>query len=155
MRRANSARSLVRRFPAVHGGENGFALIEILIAFVVLAVGLGVLFSAVSTAMRANGRVVSSRGASRLAQSLLEEAGVSRKLVAGQREGTTAGVFRWRETITPVQIAAQQTEAPSMAPNQPTTAADVATYWVEITVQTKDGTVANLAALKLTSVATR
>jgi general secretion pathway protein I len=155
MSRAASARALGRRFPAGHGGEKGFALIESLIAFVVLAVGLGVLFSGVSTAMRADSRVISSRSAARVAQSLLEEAGISHKLVAGQREGTTGGAYKWHETITPIQIGAQQTEKPSMAPNQTTTAADLAAYWVEITVQTKDGTVANLAALKLTSQDTR
>jgi general secretion pathway protein I len=155
MNRSASTSARGRHFPARRGSEKGFALIEMLIAFVILAVGLGVLFSGVSTAMRADRRIMSGRVASRVAQSLLEEAGVSHGLIAGRREGTTGGIYRWRETITPIRFKAPQSEPRNPASSQSATDGGLAAYWVEVTVQTNDGAVADLAALKLTSEVTR
>ena len=155
MSRPVPVRALFKRSAAARGGKSGFALIEILIAFVILAVGLGILFSGITTAMRADRRVISSRGAARVAQSLLEEAGVSHKLAAAQREGTTGGTYTWHETITPVRINGLPSGPRSIAPNQMEPTTDLAAYWVDITVQARDGTAANLAALKLTSEARR
>jgi general secretion pathway protein I len=144
-----------RRLPTLRRGERGFALIEMIVAFVVLAVGLGVLFSGVSTAMRANRRVVSERVASHVAQSLLEEAGISHRLIAGQRQGTTGGIYQWRETIAPVRFKAPQSVPRNVATDQSAAGGGLAAYWVEVRVQTNDGAVANLAALKLSSEPTR
>jgi general secretion pathway protein I len=155
MSRSASTSAVDRRFPARRKGEKGFALIEMLIAFVVLAVGLGVLFSGVSTAMRADRRIMSGRVASRVAQSLLEEAGISHRLIAGQHEGMTGGIYRWRETITPIRLKTPQSEPGNVALNQSAADAGLAMYWVEVRVQANDGAVANLAALKLASEATR
>ena len=68
-------------------GERGFALIEILVAFVILALGLGAISAGVAMAMRSDGRTQTSRFASRVAQSRLEAAGIAEALVPGRREG--------------------------------------------------------------------
>src|ERR1700687_412308 len=91
---------LTLRIRAKRGGERGFALLEILVAFVILAIGLGAISTGVAVAMRADGRTQTSRVAFRLAQSRLEAAGTTATLVPGHREGRTANNYKWQETIT-------------------------------------------------------
>ena len=148
MSRPILTRATNRRAVCSRSRENGFALLEVLVAFIVLAVGLGALFGGVATAIRADGRMMSTRGALRVAQSRLEAAGIADVLVAGQRTGIAATNYRWRETITPVRIGMERPEPPGVVP-QVSANATLAPFWVEITVQAKDGTAARLAALKL------
>lgn len=150
-----------------HRRQRGFALIELLVAFVILALGLSAIFTGVAVAMRSDGRTQSTQIAFRLAQSRLEQAGVTEAFLPGSREGRMAENYSWRETITAVHIGARpqqkqdarpdtrsdnQADAKSNAkPGQPAGNNDVALYWVEVAVQAPDGTVARLAALKLAS----
>jgi general secretion pathway protein I len=154
-----------------HRRQRGFALIELLVAFVILALGLSAIFTGVAVAMRADGRTQSTQLAFRLAQSRLEQAGVTEALLPGYHEGRMAENYAWRETITAVHIGANpsqpadakpdtrsdnQADAKSNAkPGEQTGNKGVASYWVEIAVQAPDGTVARLAALKLASGATQ
>lgn len=129
-------------------GELGFALLEILVAFVILALGLGAISTGIAVAMRSDGRAQTSRLAVRLAQSRLEAAGVTGVLVPGLREGRMAGNYKWQETVRAVRrSAAPPLELRGVKPNQ--VVAGIGSFWVEISVQAADGTVANLAALKL------
>lgn len=150
-----------------HGRQRGFALIELLVAFVILAIGLSAIFTGVAVAMRSDGRTQSTQIVFRLAQSRLEQAGVTEALLPGYREGRMAENYSWRETITAVHIGAtpsqpqdakpdtrsdHQADAKTNAkPGQSARNNDVASYWVEVAVQAPDGTVARLAALKLAS----
>ena len=77
MKRQRFNRVYVRR-----RGERGFALLEILVAFVILALGLGAISTGVALAMRSDARTQTSRVALRLAQSRLEAAGISDVLYA-------------------------------------------------------------------------
>jgi general secretion pathway protein I len=141
MRRAQSRRRSIRR------GERGFALIEILVAFVILALGLGAILTGVAVAMRSDARTQVSRTALRVAQSRLESAGIAEALVAGSREGVIANKFRWRQTVTEIR--------PATDTRQPQGARPVAagpalrSFWVEVAVEGPDGTATKLAALKL------
>jgi general secretion pathway protein I len=148
MSRPGPTRAPNRRAVCGRPREDGFALLEVLVAFIVLAVGLGALFSGVATAIRTDGLMMSSRGAFRVAQSRLEAAGIADVLEEGQRAGIAANNYRWRETITPVRIGTVRPETPGVVP-QASANATLAPFWVEIMVQAKDGTVARLAALKL------
>jgi general secretion pathway protein I len=130
-------------------GERGFALIEILVAFVVLALGLGAISTGVAVAMRSDSRTQASRVALRVAQSRLEAAGVTEALVPGHREGRVSNHYKWQETITAVHLGAEPPELRGVKPGQTAANAGVAPFWVEIAVQAADGTVARLAALKL------
>jgi general secretion pathway protein I len=150
-----------------HRRQRGFALIELLVAFVILALGLSAIFTGVAVAMRADGRTQSTQIAFRLAQSRLEQAGVTEALLPGYREGRMAENYSWRETITAVHNGVRPSQPPDAKPDtrsdnqadaksnakpgQPAGNKDVATYWVEVAVQAPDGTVARLAALKLAS----
>jgi general secretion pathway protein I len=139
----------IRDFSARRCNERGFALLEILVAFVILAVGLGAISTGVAVAMRSDGRAQTSRVAFHLAQSRLETAGVTEALASGHREGRIADNYKWRETITAVHIGAEPTESRDGKPAQTVASAGIASFWVEIAVQAADGTVARLAVLKL------
>jgi general secretion pathway protein I len=150
-----------------HRRQRGFALIELLVAFVVLALGLSAVFTGVAVAMRSDGRTQSTQIAFRLARSRLEQAGVTEALLPGYREGRMAENYSWRETITAVHIGANPSQPAdakpdtrsdnqadaksSVKPGQPAGNKGVASYWVEVAVQAPDGMVARLAALKLAS----
>lgn len=126
--------------------QEGFALVEVIVAFVVLALGLGALAVGVTTAIRTDVRTESHRTALRLAQSQLELAGIAEDLAGGPRQGVIAGKYRWRQTATPVRLAgeARPDSRPATDVRLPLTA-----YWVEVTVQAERGTMVRLAALKL------
>jgi general secretion pathway protein I len=143
---ARSRRMLARR-----GGERGFALIEILVAFVILALGLGAISTGVVVAMRSDARTQVNRTALRVAQSRLEAAGISEALAPGYREGLVANKFRWRQTVTELRPASD-TRSPQGARPVPANGA-LKSFWVEVAVEAPDGTAIKLAALKLATEA--
>jgi general secretion pathway protein I len=143
---ARSRRVFTRR-----GGERGFALIEILVAFVILALGLGAISTGVVVAMRSDARSQVNRTALRVAQSRLEAAGISETLVPGTREGLIANKFRWRQTVTELRPASD-TRSPQGPRPVPANGA-LKSFWVEIAVDAPDGTAIKLAALKLATEA--
>jgi type II secretory pathway pseudopilin PulG len=142
---ARSRRVFIRR-----GGERGFALLEILVAFVILALGLGAISTGVVVAMRSDARTQVNRTALRVAQSRLEAAGISEALAPGYREGLVANKFRWRQTVTELRLASD-TRPPQARP-APANGA-LRSFWVEIAVEAPDGTAIKLAALKLATEA--
>jgi general secretion pathway protein I len=141
-----SKRRLARR-----DGERGFALIEILVAFVILALGLGAISTGVVVAMRSDARTQVNRTALRVAQSRLEAAGISEALAPGTREGLIADKFRWRQTVTELRPASD-TRQPQGGRPAPASGA-LRSFWVEVAVETPDGTAIKLAALKLATEA--
>ena len=76
-------------------GQQGFTLMEVLVAFAILTVALGGLMLAFSNGLRTTDRAVTISAATLQAQSLLEEVGESIPV----REGRTTGVLengaRW------------------------------------------------------------
>jgi type II secretory pathway pseudopilin PulG len=129
-----------------HKGERGFALLEILVAFVILALGLGAISTGVVVAMRSDARTQASRAALRVAQSRLEAAGISEALAPGYREGLVANKFRWRQTVSEVRAGDTR---PQQGARPPQANGELKSYWVEIAVEAPDGTATKLAALKL------
>jgi type II secretory pathway pseudopilin PulG len=143
---ARSGRMLARR-----DRERGFALLEILVAFVILALGLGAISTGVVVAMRSDARTQVNRTALRVAQSRLEAAGISEALAPGTREGVVADKFRWRQTVTELRPASD-TRPPQGGRPAPSSGA-LKSFWVEVAVETPDGTATKLAALKLAAEA--
>ncbi|WP_283815014.1 type IV pilus modification PilV family protein [Bradyrhizobium guangdongense] len=125
--------------------ERGFTLIEVLIAFIVLAVGLGTLMVGITTALRTDARVHNKHILNQIAQSRLEAAGRSAPLKSGRREGRI-GRYRWREVVTAVQLGKSTTQDGAATP-----ANMVVPSWVEVVVQDEAGLETKLAALKLAS----
>lgn len=123
--------------------QRGFTLIEVLIAFVVLAIGLGTLAVGITTALRADTKVHNKHILEQIAESRLEAAGRTGPLKGGRRAGSV-GRYRWMEIVTPVALGkagAQDAGAPR--------AATIVPSWVEIVVQDEAGLETRLAALKL------
>ncbi|MCG2632366.1 prepilin-type N-terminal cleavage/methylation domain-containing protein [Bradyrhizobium sp. WYCCWR 13023] len=128
--------------------EQGFALLEILIAFLILALGLGALAVGVAVALRSDARTNASRTAMRLAQSRLEMAGITTPLVPGHREGLIGGRYKWEETISEVHMVQSKGSGAAGKPADGTNLG-ATPFWVEIAVRTPDGVGARIAALKL------
>jgi general secretion pathway protein I len=148
-------RSPARRYRASakrRAGEHGFALLEILVAFVILAIGLGGMLVGVSVAMRSDARTQMNRTAVQVAQSRLEAAGMIETLVPGRLEGRSGNRYSWQQTVTAVQSAAAPGDQAGVKQRSPASSS-VFAYWVEVAVQAEDGAIAKLAALKLAPAA--
>jgi general secretion pathway protein I len=83
--------------------QQGFSLLEVLVAFAILSLSLGVLFQIFSSGVR--GTIVSEgyNKALIIAQSRLAEVGVDRPLEAGMEQGEAEEPYRWRVEVTPYQ----------------------------------------------------
>ena len=89
----------------------GFTLIEVLVAFVILAVALGVLMQVFSTGLR-NARVAENYTTATLyAESMLAAVGVEAPLAAGETSGDFDDRFRWRLDVQPYEIPDGDDEA--------------------------------------------
>jgi len=86
---------------AMHKQQSGFALLEILVAFSILALSLGVLMQIFSGSLRNVGVAHDQAQAVVLAQSLLASAGVETSLIAGENSGVIDDKFRWSLRINP------------------------------------------------------
>jgi general secretion pathway protein I len=81
--------------------QRGFSLLEILVAFSILALSLGVLMQIFSGSLR-NAEVTRDQAqAVALAQSLLASAGVEATLVPGESSDVLDDKFRWLLRVTP------------------------------------------------------
>lgn len=84
------------------GHARGYTLIEVLVAFAVLALALTVLLGTLSGATRQVRWSDDSGRAALHARSLLAQAGVGEVLEAGRREGELdAGRYRWQLDVAP------------------------------------------------------
>lgn len=78
----------------------GYSLIEVLIAFVIMAVVLGILFPSNTSLFVAIPRVQDRLLAQDYAQSRLATLGISQPIIAGTDQGTYRENWVWREIIT-------------------------------------------------------
>lgn len=89
--------------PVSRTPQHGFSLLEVLVAFSILALSLGVLMQIFSGSLRNAGASRDQAQAVALAQSLLASTGVETRLVAGESSGDVDGRLRWRVRATPFQ----------------------------------------------------
>ncbi|MCU7917753.1 MAG: prepilin-type N-terminal cleavage/methylation domain-containing protein [Candidatus Thiodiazotropha sp. (ex Epidulcina cf. delphinae)] len=84
---------------ALASTQRGFSLLEVLVAFTLLALTLGVVMQALSSNNR--GLVIAARysDAATLASSKLAEAGRVYPLEVSSHEGESGDTYRWRLTI--------------------------------------------------------
>lgn len=81
---------------------SGFTLIEVVVAFAILALVLGVVFEAVGTNAR-NARLAEQYTVATLwAESKLAALGIETDLVAGETQGQLPVPYRWRSRVTPI-----------------------------------------------------
>jgi general secretion pathway protein I len=101
-------------------GARGFTLIEIVVAFAILALGLGLTMQIATGALR-NARHAAQRTEAALyAKSLLDAAGVGERLEEGQDSGEFGEDYRWTLTVAKEEVEAEGTAGmdPSLSPVQ-------------------------------------
>ncbi|MEO6264735.1 MAG: prepilin-type N-terminal cleavage/methylation domain-containing protein [Luteimonas sp.] len=82
--------------------ERGYTLIEVIVAFAILALGLTLLLGTLSGAVKQVRWADEAGRAALHAQSLLDQTGVGEALEQGHREGTFEnGRYRWTLDVTP------------------------------------------------------
>jgi prepilin-type N-terminal cleavage/methylation domain-containing protein len=118
--------------------DQGFTLLETLVAVTILSITLVMLFRAVAGGARTIERTQRAADALALAQSLLEGAGEDQPLAPGKLAGTSKDGSHWTISMTPYQ-----------APGAAGTSALPKAYWVAVTVQEPDRAPVVLSTLKL------
>ncbi len=87
------------RSPSTTDRRRGFTLLEVLVAFAVLAVALGVAFEIFATGLRGARSADALTRAVLIAESRLARVGVESELTPGESEGETDDGTRWRIEI--------------------------------------------------------
>lgn len=82
--------------------QQGFSLIETLVALALLGLVTGVVYSSYSTSMSGAEESARAALATRFAKSKLEAISASGLLAAGEQQGATEDGFRWRVTVNPI-----------------------------------------------------
>lgn len=106
----------------------GFTLIEIIMAFAVLAVGLGIAMQIATGAMRNSRQAAQRTEAALHAQSLLDIVGVGERLEEGATSGEFDDDYRWNLDVSRFEIESEET--PGLEPAQ----AQVELYRLDLTV---------------------
>lgn len=112
--------------------QAGFSLLEILVAFAVLALTLGVLLRIFGGGTRTAQTIDEYTRALSIAESLLAAAGVETPLEEGETEGDLNQGYHWRLRVTPYPVSPELlvTDAAVPPPIRP--------YWLELTVEWGD-----------------
>lgn len=99
--------------PLPHKASNsGFGMIEVVVAFLLLSLSLGVLLGGLTTGMRNTDRAAQAGLALLYAESLLAETAGGVPLETGETSGRTDSGFAWRRRISRLPAAGQAMVAP-------------------------------------------
>ena len=79
--------------------ERGFSLLEVLVAFAILSISLGVLLQVFATGLRNAGLADDYTRAALYAESILAAMGREVPLAEGERSGPVNDQFSWRSTV--------------------------------------------------------
>ena len=99
--------------------QGGFTLLEVLVAFTILSLTLGVLLQLFGTGLRNAGISEDYTRAVLQAESILAAVGVEESLEPGIRGGELAPPFAWQSTVTPFSeegLDMQRLEAVGITP---------------------------------------
>jgi general secretion pathway protein I len=120
--------------------QHGFTLIEVLVAFAIAAMALGLLFQAASSSGGATRQAGNYEEAVSRAKSHMAAVGRDSDIAPGEQGGDDGGGYRWRVKITPSAVAQPPQGAQPQAPQgaQPPNSRLVL-YDVEISVSWADG----------------
>ena len=118
----------------------GFTLLEVLVAFVILAVGMGLLLAMLSRGLNQVRRAQDETEASLHAQSLLDSLGVIEALAEGERNGDfEGGRYRYRLQVREVEDPVPVPEAQPGAPPAPEPVAGPTLYRIALQVEWGEG----------------
>jgi general secretion pathway protein I len=95
----------------------GFTLLEVMLAFALLAFAMGLLIGMLANGLHQVSRAESSTEATLYAQSLLDPMGTLEPITPGERDGYFRGNrYHWRLQVTPVADPAPRTAVPPAVP---------------------------------------
>lgn len=97
-----------------HCRQRGFSLLEVLVAFAILSVSLGVLLQVFATGLRNAGMADDYTQATLYAESILAAYGREAPLSEGAREGVINDRFSWRGTVSAYTDGMPDTEKTRM-----------------------------------------
>lgn len=119
--------------------SGGFTLLEVIIAFTILAVAMTALLQAFSSGLRGLGSASASTAAVLHARSKIDEMGAAIPLDPGEQDGTFEDGYQWVAVIREHQaVPAAELDYAGMVP-----------YEVEVTVSAPDGASVRLTTLRL------
>lgn len=95
--------------------DNGFTLLEVLVALAILTVGLAAAYETLGVGLRATTAAERRRSAAALAENMLAELGRTRPLRDGASEGELGDGQRWRLVISPLNAADPESPLPVLA----------------------------------------
>ena len=127
----------------MRGDEDGFTLVETLVALVVMIAAATMLYRGLSAGLRVSNAADGADTALLIAQQRLAAAGVETPLRAGRQEGAEGNVH-WQVDLRPY-IAAEET----------TQAARLQAFWATATVTWRDRRAARSRSLQLTTLKLR
>ena len=93
-----------------HPKQQGFSLLEILIAFSILALSLGILLKIFSAGVNTAGVAGDYTAAVQIAESLMAKTGVETPLQAGQSTGLENNRYHWRVDVSPFNFNPDNTD---------------------------------------------
>ncbi|MGZ8187679.1 MAG: prepilin-type N-terminal cleavage/methylation domain-containing protein [Methylosarcina sp.] len=94
--------------------QSGFSLLEILVAFSILAIALGVLLNIFSSGVETAAVAEEYTSAVQIAETLMARAGVETPLQQGQNDGIENDKYRWLVTIAPHELVLDDLDAGSL-----------------------------------------
>lgn len=90
--------------PTQHRTQQGFTLLEVVAAFAILALGLGLAMQAATGAMQQSRQAAEHTRAALHAQSVLDTLGVGAPIEPGSYEGEFDDGYRWLAEVTEYQV---------------------------------------------------
>jgi general secretion pathway protein I len=95
--------------------QQGFSLLEILIAFSILAVSLSILLNIFSLGVTSAGVAEDYTAAVQIAESLMAKTGVEKPLQMGESVGIIHDKYHWQVLIQPFALASQPIETTTLS----------------------------------------
>ncbi|MEC4748781.1 prepilin-type N-terminal cleavage/methylation domain-containing protein [Methylomicrobium sp. Wu6] len=87
--------------------QRGFSLLEILVAFSIMAIALGMLLSIFSSGLRNASVSEDYTTAVQIAEALMSGVGVETPLQQGQASGVKSEKYRWELTVSPFDLTTE------------------------------------------------